>query len=308
VKPKISVLMPVYNCEKYIGESIRSILDQSFKDFELIVIDGGSTDNTVNIVQSYKNSRLRIATHKKRLGLTESRNEGLQMARGALIALQDADDVSDSQRLAKQYSQFMLDKDLAVLGTSYICIDEKGRAIKEKTVKENVTFDDLRLGMQMCNGSMMFKKSVVLKSGCYDPLFMQCEDYELLCRLSSKGHKIMSLNEPLYYLRVHEGSVSAVKWQEQVLYTCLVKDIYFGNLKKEIIKELPTRDHKHLYSILSPEAKKDYHLSLARKYIKSKQYINGITEFLKIPKLNPKEANRLIIAAVHNPHRVLDET
>jgi glycosyltransferase involved in cell wall biosynthesis len=306
--PKISVIMPVYNCENYVAKAIESILNQSFKDFELIVIDGGSTDNTVNVIQKYRDARLRIVSHKGKLALADSRNEGLRMARGELIALQDADDVSDSQRLAKQYSQFVIDDNLAVLGTSYICIDENGRAIKKKRLKEFVNFNDFRQGMQMCHGSMMFRKKVVLESGGYDPLFVQCEDYELCCRLSRKGYKICNLNEFLYYLRVHEGSVSAVKWQEQILYACLVKDIYFGNLKKETVKKLPIKDHKHLYSILSFEGKKDYRLSLALKYIKSKKYGKGLNEFLKIAKLNPKEANRLIIKTIQNPRKIFNKT
>lgn len=308
MNPKISIIMPVFNCENFVAQSIESILNQSFKDFEFIIIDGGSSDGTVKIIRKYKDKRLKIIEHRERFDLIKSLNEGLDTAEGEIIARQDADDISNPKRLAKQFHKFHLDNDLAVLGTSYICIDEKDRMIKKEFLKKEVRFTDFKQGNRLCHGSVMFRKDIVLKENGYDPFFISCEDYELLCRIGSKGYKIMNLNKPLYYLRVHDRSVSAIKWQEQILYTCLVKDIYFGNLKKDIIKELPTRDHKHLYSILSPEAKKDYHLSLARKYIKSKQYINGLNEFLKLAKLNPKEANRLIIAAVQNPSKVLDET
>jgi len=308
MRPRISVVMPVYNCENYIANAIDSILNQSFQNFELIIIDGGSDDNTLRIIHGYKDKRIRIIEQGKKTPLIESLNQGIYEAKGNIIARQDADDLSHSQRLAKQYAMFCFYRDLAVLGTFYCTIDKDGRVLKKKFLKRHVTFADLKEGNQLCHGSIMFRKDIVLKEGLYDPLFQTCEDYELYCRLSLKGYKIANLNEFLYYLRLHESSVSTVKWQEQILYACLVKDIYFGNLKKETVKKLPIKDHKHLYSILSFEGKKDYHLSLALKYIKSKKYGKGLNEFLKIAKLNPKEANRLIIKTIQNPRKIFNKT
>jgi len=304
MKTRISVIMPVYNCEDFIAESINSILNQSFKDLELIIIDGGSTDKTPMIIDGFKDKRLKVIVSKG-LGLTESRNEGLLKAKGKLVAFQDADDVSHPQRLAKQYLHFCQNDDLAVLGTSYYIIDEQGKIIGKKLLKENINFADFKQGMPLCNGSVMFRKDIVLKEGLFDSLFLQCEDYELYSRLSKKGYKIVNLREFLYYLRVHKASISARKWQEQLLYACLVKDVHFGNLKKETIKEIPAKDHEQLYSILSLEAKKEYHLNIVQKYIKSKQYYKGLNEFLKIAKLSPKEAIKLTIRAIQNPNKVL---
>lgn len=304
MKPLVSVLIPVYNCEKYIYQAISSILRQTFKKFELIVIDGGSTDNTLGIIQLIRDRRLKVI-ERRGLNIPRCRNEGLYYSDAKLIALQDSDDLSDYERLAKQYLRFCSDKNLVVLGTSYYLINENGEIIGKKLLKEKITLEDFRRGMQLCNGSVMFRKDVIIKEGLFDPLFAQCEDYELYCRLSKKGYKIANLNKFLYYLRIHENSISAKKWQEQLLYTYLVRDIYFGNLKKEQIKYALSVDPKNLYSLLSQEAKIDYHLSIAQRRIESKQYCKGLTEFLKIAKLNPEKAMRLMIAAAKNPNKVL---
>lgn len=294
MKTKISVLMPAYNCEGYIAESVESVLNQSFKDFEFIIVDGGSTDDTVKIVRKYKDKRLKIIEHRERFGLVESLNEGMYIASGDIIARQDADDISHPQRLAKQYLQFCRDKNLAVLGTFYTRIDENGRIIEKKFLKEQIKFTDFKQGMQLCNGSTMFRKDITIKEGLYDPLFLQCEDYELYCRLSKKGYKIMNLPEFLYFLRVHPGSLSVRKWQEQTLYQYLVKEIYFGNLQKRKMREIPKGDLKSLYSLLSSERKKDYHITLAMRYMKSKKYLHGIREALNLIKVDPKELNMLM--------------
>lgn len=303
MKPKVSIIMPTYNCEKYVAEAIKSILYQTFSEFELIVIDGGSTDNTVNIIHRFKDRRLKIIECAG-LGITESRNEGLYHSNAKLVALQDADDLSHPKRLFRQYLQFCHDRNLAVLGTSYYLINENGEIIGKKLLKEKITFEDFRRGMQLCNGSVMLRKDIVIKEGSFDPVFVQCEDYELYCRLSKKGYKIANLNEFLYYWRVHKGSISAKKWQEQILYAYLIKEIYFGNLKKERIKWFSNKDPRRLYLMLSPEFKRGYHSSIARRYIKSKQYLKGLNEFLKIAKINLKDATRLIIRTIQNPSKV----
>src|ERR1043166_4865427 len=100
--PAVTVLMSVYNDEKYVREAIDSILAQSFRDFELLVIDDGSTDRTPAILASYDDRRLRVLRNNENIGLTRSLNAGIGAARGPLIARQDADDISYPQRLARQ--------------------------------------------------------------------------------------------------------------------------------------------------------------------------------------------------------------
>ena len=294
MSPAVSIIMPVYNCENYIAESIQSIVNQSFKDFELIIINGGSSDRTVQAVKRFKDQRIRLIDHRERFGLVESRNEGFSLAKGDLVAFQDADDISHRLRIAKQYSTFVARNDLAVLGTSYIRIDRNRRAIEQIDVMKEVGFKDLLSGMQLCNGSVMLRKRTILKEGVFDLLFRQCEDYELYCRLAQKGYRIMNLEEPLYFLRDHPARLSVSKWKEQALYLQLVRDIYSGFLEKREIKQSVQCSTEYLYLLLSPQAKKAYHLYLTRKYIESANYVLGLREFIHLAKMYPREAASLI--------------
>jgi glycosyltransferase involved in cell wall biosynthesis len=287
--PKVSILVPVYNCESYVAESIQSILNQSFENFELIVIDGGSTDGTLRIVKEFRDRRIRLVDHKERFGLVESRNEGLSLAKGNIIAFQDADDISQRLRIAKQYSEFLVHDDLEVLGTSYTRIDHRRKALQRIQLAERISFKDLLGGMQLCNGSVMLRKNTILGEGMFDPFFRQCEDYELYCRLAQKGCKIMNLQESLYFLRDHPNRLSVSRWKEQALYLQLVRDMYSGFLDKRKIGVSLQSDPERLYSLLSHEKKRDYHLYLARKYIDNAECLLGLREFIRFAKLDPKE-------------------
>ncbi len=292
--PEVSVLMPVYNCETHIAESIKSILNQSFEDLELIIIDGGSSDHTCQIIKSFNDRRVRLIEHKERFGLVESRNEGLRVAKSNLIAMQDADDVSQRQRIEKQYKRFLLDEKLAVLGTYYSQIDENGRNIEREIVKVKVSYEDFKIGMQMCNGSVMFRKEIALREGLFNPLLKQCEDYEFYFRLSRRGYKIMNMTEFLYSLRQHARRLSVSKWKEQLLFFFLVQDIYSGRLQEERLKDASTRDLDFLYSLLSFEGKKNYRKFLISRFVKSKRYFHGFHEFLVLIQLDHKEFSQFL--------------
>ena len=99
IQPKISVLMPVYNCEKFLKEAIDSILNQTFDNLEYIIINDGSTDNSLNIINSYKDKRIKIINNSKNIGISRSLNKGISHATGKFIARQDADDISELDRM-----------------------------------------------------------------------------------------------------------------------------------------------------------------------------------------------------------------
>ncbi len=101
-KPHLTVLMPVYNAEKFLGEAIESILNQTFTDFEFLIIDDGSTDSTIKIIESYTDSRIRLFKNQENLGISATLNKGIEMASTELIARMDADDISYSSRIQKQ--------------------------------------------------------------------------------------------------------------------------------------------------------------------------------------------------------------
>src|SRR3712207_1463638 len=114
-KPDVTVLMPVFNAEKYIRKSIESILNQTFKSFEFLIIDDGSRDNSAGIVRSYADSRIRFIQNDKNLGITATLNKGIELASCELIARMDADDFSYPQRLERQYAYFQKHPDCALV-------------------------------------------------------------------------------------------------------------------------------------------------------------------------------------------------
>jgi len=116
-EPKVTVLMPVYNGEKYLNEAIDSILGQTFKDFKFLIINDGSTDGTADILKSYKDSRIKVTNNEKNIGLTKSLNKGLKMAKSEYIARMDADDISLPTRLQKQVEFMDSHPKVGVCGT-----------------------------------------------------------------------------------------------------------------------------------------------------------------------------------------------
>ena len=147
LKPKVSVVMAVYNGEQYLQEAIESILSQTFSDFEFIIVDDASTDCTPEIVQNYAkyDKRIRLMRNKRNLGLTKSLNRGLNVSQGIYIARQDADDLSLPKRLELQV-HFLDDHiEIGALGAGVEIVDEKGSSLKEMGVPVAVSYTHLTL-------------------------------------------------------------------------------------------------------------------------------------------------------------------
>ena len=124
--PKISVLMCVYNDEDWLKNSIDSIVNQTFTDFEFVIVNDGSTDNSLEIINSYSDDRIRIINNEENLGLPKSLNRGLNLCKSELIARMDADDISMNNRLEKQYKYLKKNKEIALIGGQAEYIDSDG--------------------------------------------------------------------------------------------------------------------------------------------------------------------------------------
>jgi len=213
IAPIISVLTPVLNAAKFLPEAIESILGQTFKDFEFILIDDGSTDNTLNIISSYaaKDDRI-ILIEKKNTGLTDSLNVGIRKARGKLIARMDADDVSFPERLEKQIAYLRKRPDVILLGTGCIEVDEFGRKIKQHRYpaehKSLVKHLVEKVGSPFPHSSVIYKTETVRQIDGYRDRLNDVEDFDLWLRMSLIG-KIRCLSEPLIRLRKHAASITA---------------------------------------------------------------------------------------------------
>ncbi len=245
--PKISVVMSVYNGEDYLRPAIDSILNQTYRDFEFIIIDDGSTDSSKKIIESYKDSRIRLISRKNH-GLTYSLNEGLKLARAEYIARQDADDISLPHRFEKEVAFLDSHPDVGLVGSNYIAVD---KTAKKVVVVSNVFMhhDDLKACLVLCNqyghGSIMMRKSAIEKvAGIkgYDKKVGHVEDYDLWVRLS-RVSKVANIEDPLYKYRKVDTSVSHSKLEEQVQLTFKVRDKAFQHYLKHKHEYKPFRFH-----------------------------------------------------------------
>ncbi|MFA6427549.1 MAG: glycosyltransferase [Candidatus Magasanikbacteria bacterium] len=215
---KVSVIMSVYNGARYLADAIDSILNQTYTDFEFIIINDGSTDNTAGILESYTavDNRVRVLVNSSRLGLTLSLNKAIREARGVYIARMDADDISNKNRIAEQLNFFGQYSDVAVLGTSARIINENGKEIGIKSVltghKDIVK--KMLFNNQFIHGSLMIKKSVFDDVGFYDETFKNSQDYELLLRAARK-YTVANLDKKLIYRREHIQNISLSSKRQQ---------------------------------------------------------------------------------------------
>ena len=206
--------MPAFNAAAYFVESVRSVLAQTFTDFELLVIDDGSTDDTPALTRTFHDARIRYVRHDDNAGLAPRLNEGLSLARGAYIARIDADDVSRKDRLALQVKALDEDADLALVASKWINIDEHGSVLSGGLP----SYNDHEILWHLCidspfhHSTVMFRRSVTFdKLGGYDRAIIYGEDYELWSRLARRSYRARQLPETLVAVRRHRSSMSS-RW------------------------------------------------------------------------------------------------
>jgi len=226
--PKVSVLMSVHEGERYLRESVESILDQIFTNFEFIIVDDGSTDNTWEILRDYadRDQRVQLVKNQENIGLTRSLNRSLAQATGEYIARQDADDISLPTRLERQVEFLDKNKHVGLLGTSWYAINGKGKIIginQAVSGKHAVHF--------MCHGSTLIRKNCLEEVGFYQEIFELAQDYDLWLRIADE-FEVVNLSEPLYEQRIHMDSVSAEKKLKQDLYASLALELAEERRKK----------------------------------------------------------------------------
>ena len=203
--PKVSVLMSVYNCENTVKKSIDSIVEQTFTDWELIICDDGSKDNTYKLVQEIAKEEPRIVLIKndRNRGLSYSLNHCLKVAKGSYCARMDGDDLCDSRRFEKQVEFLDNNKEYAFVSTRMTRFDEHGTYQVPKSMESySPTIKDFVKGSPFCHAPVMVRKSAYdAVSGYRDiPQTLGVEDYDLWFRLYAKGYKGYILQESLYHM------------------------------------------------------------------------------------------------------------
>lgn len=208
--PEISVIMPVYNAEKYLAQAIESILNQVFTDFEFIIINDGSTDNSKFVILSYSDQRIKFIDLPQNKGIVNALNVGLRVARCKYIARMDADDISLPQRLELQYSYMENNNEIGLLSTNLNHIDEKGKIIKKCVYKDfDIPVEWLLLWYNpIAHPTAFFRKSIIdtYKLNYLEDTF-PAEDYDLWCRIVAHS-KIARINETLLAYRLSPQSIS----------------------------------------------------------------------------------------------------
>lgn len=221
--PKISVLMSVYNGEKYLREAIVSILNQTFGDFEFIIINDASTDKSMDIIESYNDTRILLINNEINLGLTKSLNKGIRIARGEYIARMDADDVSKCNRLAIQ-SQFLdQHQDISFCGSDVSYFNQPDKI----NIYHYLTHECLKVAMMAANPfvhpTMIWRKSDFIKDNLfYNENFLVAQDYELWSRAIMKL-KSSNLPERLLLYRLHDNQIGENYFQKQSQYAHQIK-------------------------------------------------------------------------------------
>ena len=211
--PKVSVLLPVYNCELYVQAAVRSIINQSYTDFEFLIIDDASTDATVSIIKSIDDSRIQLIEKPLNSGYTNSLNYGLQLAKGKYIARMDGDDISYPERFAKQIAYLEAHPEVIVCGTTYKIIGN------DKLIMVPENHEAIKIGLLW--GNCISHPSVMIRKKVLDDLIIiydsskePAEDYDMWVRLLSIG-KLHNLQEILLEYRLYSNQVSRKRAEEQ---------------------------------------------------------------------------------------------
>lgn len=279
----VSVIIAVYNDEEFIKKSVDSILNQTLTEFEFIIVDDGSTDNTPNILNEFlkKDKRVKIITQKNS-GAASARNTAISCAKGTYIAIQDSDDISSPERLKKQVDQLVNSKDKNLIScTGYNIIDINDEVVaSHNKIYKDINKNILKGNTSVCHPSMMLPTKLLNLVGGYNTFYNKTEDYDLIYRLLENGATIQKINECLYNYRMRENSESSLNsggyW----------KRVYENHLNR--INNRPEN-----FSLISNEYKKDknvlikrhaLHIFYSENYPKFRNYY--LKNFYKLPVSN----------------------
>jgi glycosyltransferase involved in cell wall biosynthesis len=253
--PNISIVMTTYNSSKYIKECIESVLDQNFKNYEFIIVDDGSTDNTIEIIQSYEDSRIILISNAH--NYIQSLNIGINKAQSKYIARMDSDDIMLMERLKLQYDFMESHPQIDICGGAAQTFDQT-----TKTTKLNVSTNHIDIVLNFMFGNSIIHPSVIIKRDilkifpckkniyeCYNPQYIYAEDYKMWTDLAIKGYQFANIPEVIIKYRISENQVTQMKnkemmvcsrkisaeYIESVVDIILESDKTFKNILSEII-------------------------------------------------------------------------
>lgn len=289
-KPAITVLMPVYNAEAFLAEAIESILNQTFSDFEFIIINDGSTDSSEKIILSYNDPRIRYVKNEKNIRLIATLNKGIELAEGKYIVRMDADDVSMPERIAIQYKFMETHPDVGLCGTGFETFSEH---LPSKVVQYSLDHETICLKhlyqIHLSHGTCIFRKEILDEYHLFfNPDFSHAEDYELWSRIAAVS-KLANIQKILYRVRSHPDEVSVKHSETQMYNSQRVRKLNFKSLGVDVSDE-----ELDLYKKI---AQYEYELSMDFQYA-SKNLLEKIFLYAKDQNNLKAESIRKHIAAL----------
>lgn len=275
--PLVSVVMAAYNAEAFVSDAIYSVLNQSFVDYEFIIIDDGSTDGTVEIIEKIIDPRIIFLRNQDNVGLTKCLNQALSESVGTLVARQDADDVSLPDRLQKQVSWFETNCDLAVIGTWAKYLDAEGKIVGNVAPVKDPSSALLEEN-PFIHGSIMFKKEVVVNVGGYDNFFQLGQDYDLWRRVARVAD-VSIIPEYLYLFRQHLSNTRFSNGAKSSLYKLLTRKIIRGTISDKDIAAVKSLGIDYLLTYLNQFEHASHHKALAHMLMQTGRKKEAITEY-----------------------------
>jgi len=297
-QPKITVLMPAYNAEKFIAEAINSVLKQSFSDFELLIINDGSTDNTGRIIRSFKDQRITLIEQENK-GVAAALNTGLKLSKARYVARFDADDICYPERLKIQFDFITAHPEYHVVGSAADYVDEDGNFIFTQHPVAHLDEEIQELKYNVCpfiHSTVLYKKEVINNNGGYNEYAYTYEDHFLWVNIL-KDQKACNLSQPLIKVRLNPGSVTIdEKWR-----TRKFREIKYGTLKTGTITaaegtELQEISERQYVPRIKEGA---YYALCCKKYlVNNYQPEKARWHILKAIGINPLRADNYLLLAI----------
>ena len=242
--------MPANNAGRFIGLAVRSVLTQSWRQLELIVVDDASTDDTAARVEGFRDDRVHLVRLDRNVGVSDARNAGIRIAQAPLLAFLDADDESEPERLAMQLAFLASRDDVDVLGSAISCIDESGRQLGYRSYP--MAHEEIVHRMMIANpfalSAVVARKDAVMAEGGFDPVRAPAEDYDLWSRMAVSGARFANMSEPLTRYRLHAGASKAVSLKPQLRVTIDIKNRYWRTQMGPAARVRLVVEHALLYA------------------------------------------------------------
>jgi hypothetical protein len=291
--PKISVVMSVLNGEAFLRPAVESILNQTFGDFEFIVIDNNSTDATSAILDSYDDARIVRVRNDRVLTLTESLNKGLALARGDYIARQDADDISASKRFARQAALLDAQPETVLVGTHVRMMDAHGAVFAQFAPPADpaALYEMLPSANPFAHSSCMFRREAALAAGGYPSQYAFAQDLALWLLLARRG-KLAMVNQPLLDLREHRGQTTHAPAYRILRHRESIAIFKSAQALPGLSADALRRGRAHLARL---------HGMLARDLLRSGNAVSAAVELARGLALSPLPFVRYLCGVRHTP-------